>query len=152
MRRHITLAIALVVSLLACRDPNGAPDVASPYASEANSGLTAGGSNDASGIVGSVSGLTGVCPAVTFKLEGKTITTSAATRYDGGSCSDLKNGARIKVSGATQANGSVAAQAIGLAVPLTGRAQRAHHVDRGSEGHDQPGRRELPGRVVEARG
>ena len=117
MGRHTTLAMALVVSLLACRDPNNAPDAASPLTSEAISGLSAGGPAELIGIAGSVSGLAGVCPTVTFTLEGKTITTSTATRYDGGACSDLKNGARVKVSGATQANGSVAAQAIGLAVP-----------------------------------
>ena len=36
------------------------------------------------------------CPTVTVTVEVKAITTSAATRYEGGVCSDFKNGVRIE--------------------------------------------------------
>src|SRR5262245_46633202 len=120
MRRYRPLAVALAAFAFACREPNGASDPASPRAAEANSGLgtTSGSSATNAGVVGTVSGLTGVCPTVTFTLEGKTVTTTASTRYDGGACSDLKNGARVKVAGAASASGSIAAQGIGF-VPAT---------------------------------
>ena len=116
MRKHITLAVALIASLLACGAPNDASDPASPNNSVAGD---RGSSTASTSIGGAVSALTGSCPAVTFALEGKAIAASASTHYDGGACSDLKNGVRVKVAGATQANGSIAAQTIGFAAPVT---------------------------------
>ncbi len=120
MRKHASLALALVSALLACGAPN-ASNPASPNAADANSGLAGdrGSSAGATSIGGIVTGLAGSCPTVTFALEGKAIAAIAATHYDGGACSDVKNGVRVKVSGATQPNGSIAAQTIGLAAPVT---------------------------------
>lgn len=67
---------------------------------------------------GAISGLTGTCPAVTFKIGTKTVTTNAATVWATGKCADLKADSRVAVSGMVQADGSVLAAKIGLVVPV----------------------------------
>jgi hypothetical protein len=66
-------------------------------------------------IKGTVNELAGSCPTVSLKLEGKKITTAATTRYEGGACADLKNGALISVTGTVQSDGSVVALSVGIA-------------------------------------
>lgn len=60
-------------------------------------------------IEGSLGGLKGSCPSVSFSVNGFSIATSAATTFEGGACSALKSGTKVNVKGLRQADGSVAA-------------------------------------------
>jgi Domain of unknown function (DUF5666) len=60
-------------------------------------------------ITGTIHGLAAGCPTLTFTLEGKTIKTSAATSFVGGTCTALANDIRVTVVGTTQGDGSVLA-------------------------------------------
>jgi hypothetical protein len=68
---------------------------------------------------GHVSGLTGTCPALTFKISETSVATSASTTIDGG-CAQLVNGAEVLVNGVRQADGSVTASYVMVVV------QRVH--------------------------
>ena len=63
-------------------------------------------------IEGSVGGLKGTCPSVQFSVNGFSVTTSAATVFEGGACSSLKSGDKVTVKGLKQADGSVAATSV----------------------------------------
>ncbi len=56
---------------------------------------------------GSLSGLGGACPAITFSIGTVTFQTSASTRFDDVSCSSLKNGDKVEAKGTRRADGSV---------------------------------------------
>ena len=58
---------------------------------------------------GVVSDLTGRCPNLTFRLNGKTVKTNSATKFDEISCGALANGVRAEVKGITQSDGSILA-------------------------------------------
>jgi hypothetical protein len=60
-------------------------------------------------IEGSLGGLKGTCPAVTFSVNGFSIATSASTTFEGGTCAALKGGTKVNVKGLRQSDGSVAA-------------------------------------------
>jgi len=60
---------------------------------------------------GSIGGLGGACPAMTFSVSGSTVSTSASTRFDD-ACGSLKNGDRVEVRGVRQANNAVAASRV----------------------------------------
>ena len=47
---------------------------------------------------GTVSGLTGTCPALTFTLADRTVMTSRGTQFKDG-CSRIQNGSRVEVEG-----------------------------------------------------
>jgi hypothetical protein len=57
---------------------------------------------------GQVSGLTGTCPSLTFRISGTTVATIASTMIDGG-CAKVVNGAAVLVNGVRQSDGSVTA-------------------------------------------
>jgi hypothetical protein len=63
-------------------------------------------------IEGSVGGLKGACPTVQFSVNGFSVTTSAATVFEGGACSSLKSGDKVTVKGLKQADGSVSATSV----------------------------------------
>jgi hypothetical protein len=63
-------------------------------------------------IEGSVGGLKGSCPSVTFGVNGYSIATNGSTTFSGVSCSALKNGDKVTVNGITQSNGSVLATTV----------------------------------------
>lgn len=63
---------------------------------------------------GAVAGLQGACPAVTFTLGNITITTSAATRFRNGSCSQLAAGVQVTARGTAQPDGSIQAATVTL--------------------------------------
>ena len=68
--------------------------------------------NDASNrasAAGKVSGLTGTCPAVSFKVATTTVTTTSTTVFRDGSCAELANGVTARVRGTRQADGSIKA-------------------------------------------
>jgi hypothetical protein len=60
-------------------------------------------------IQGSVGGLKGSCPSVTFGVNGYSIATNGSTTFSGTTCSALKSGDKVTVDGTTQADGSVLA-------------------------------------------
>jgi hypothetical protein len=63
-------------------------------------------------IQGSVGGLKGTCPSVTFGVNGYSIATNGSTTFSGVSCSSLKSGDKVTVNGVTQADGSVLATTV----------------------------------------
>jgi len=67
-------------------------------------------------IEGSLGGLKGTCPAISFGVNGYSIFTTAADPVEyvpaGTACGDLKNGMKVEVEGVRQATGSVRATQI----------------------------------------
>lgn len=64
-------------------------------------------------VSGTVSGLTGACPTITFMVRDRTITTTGNTHFDNG-CDKIKNNVRVEVKGALAANGALMATNVGL--------------------------------------
>ena len=64
-------------------------------------------------VSGSVSGLAGTCPAITFVVRDRTIVTMATTRFDI-ACDKIKNTVRVEVNGALAPNGSLMATRVEL--------------------------------------
>jgi len=60
-------------------------------------------------LTGTMSGLTGACPALSFTVNGRSITTNASTQFDKTPCSGFKNGDRVEVKGNGPSNGAVVA-------------------------------------------
>jgi hypothetical protein len=60
-----------------------------------------GGGRHASG-EGTVASVRGACPTVSMLIRGYSVTTSAETIYVGGTCGDLRPGAKVEVSGDAQ--------------------------------------------------
>src|SRR6266581_9581096 len=52
------------------------------------------------------------CPTLQFIVEGVRVRTTAATRFDDGSCSNILKGVRVEAKGTRQADGSIAASRI----------------------------------------
>ena len=65
---------------------------------------------------GAVTALAGVCPAVTFTVNGTSVLTNASTQFDGAGCSTIRAGAKVEVKGTRQANGSVLALKVDVEV------------------------------------
>lgn len=63
---------------------------------------------------GVVSGLTGTCPAITFKINSMTIVTNAATKFEDGPCTAIANGKSVEVEGNLGSNGSIVAAKVEL--------------------------------------
>lgn len=61
---------------------------------------------------GTISGLTGTCPAITFTLAGKTFRTNSSTEFKGGACAAIANGNTVEAEGAVQTDGSVLAKKV----------------------------------------
>jgi len=66
-------------------------------------------------VEGLVSGLpSGTCPALTFTVGTRQVTTSASTTFKDVTCATLVNGMTVEVKGALQINGSIAAAKVEL--------------------------------------
>ena len=63
-------------------------------------------------VKGTVSGLTGACPNLTFGVKGTSVATDSSTWFKDGPCSAVQNGRRVEVKGTSQANGSVLAHTV----------------------------------------
>jgi hypothetical protein len=63
---------------------------------------------------GTVSGLTGTCPSITFTLNRATVKADASTRYEDGTCAQIRNNLRLEVHGRRLTDGSVQAIVIEL--------------------------------------
>lgn len=61
---------------------------------------------------GTMTGLTGGCPVVSFDLAGRNVRAAVTTVFSGGTCSDLRDGRTVEVKGPAQPDGSVAAATI----------------------------------------
>jgi hypothetical protein len=68
-------------------------------------------------VTGAVSGLTGSCPALTFTLSGTTVHTTDKTVFEGGTCADVKEGARAGAMGPKDATGAITAEHVKIAPP-----------------------------------
>jgi len=60
-------------------------------------------------IEGSMGGLKGTCPSLTFGVNGFSIATNGSTNFDGTACTAFKSGDKVNVKGIKQADGSVLA-------------------------------------------
>jgi hypothetical protein len=69
-------------------------------------------SSDPIEIDGEVASLLGICPLVTFSVDGRSITTNLTTDFRDGRCSDLSNGDDVTVRGRVQASGVLLADRI----------------------------------------
>ena len=56
--------------------------------------------------------LSGTCPALTIRVERYSVFTTPATRYDGVSCSGLRNGLRVEVEGMLMSDDTVRADTV----------------------------------------
>lgn len=65
-------------------------------------------------IEGTVSGLTGECPLLSFKVDGREVHTLLTTKFTGGSCSKLKNKQKVSVTGLLQLGNFVLASSVEL--------------------------------------
>jgi hypothetical protein len=63
---------------------------------------------------GTISGLTGACPAMTFMIGTTKVSTDSTTIFDGGTCQQLANGGKAEVKGAKQADGSIKAARVSV--------------------------------------
>lgn len=61
---------------------------------------------------GTVSGLSGTCPSITFTLNGATVKANSATRFEEGTCARVQNNRRVEVDGQRQTDGSIQATKI----------------------------------------
>ena len=69
-------------------------------------------SDGAMSIEGSVSTLSGSCPALRFRLASWTVVTNRATLFEHITCAAIKSGSRLEVQGRSQADGSLLATAV----------------------------------------
>ena len=58
---------------------------------------------------GTMSGLTGTCPALSFSVGSRKVATNASTSFDKTACSAFRSGDRVQVKGTARADGSVLA-------------------------------------------
>ena len=68
-----------------------------------------GADDNESEVRGTVSLLTGLCPGLTFTVAGTRVVTNAATRFEEGTCSALRNEMRVEVEGIRRNDGSLLA-------------------------------------------
>src|SRR5678816_3488143 len=65
-----------------------------------------GDNDNESEVRGTVSLLIGTCPGLTFTVAGTRVVTNAATRFEGGTCSTLRNEMFVEVEGIRRSDGS----------------------------------------------
>jgi hypothetical protein len=68
--------------------------------------------NDDNDLRGTISNLTGTCPAVSFFLGSTKVITTASTKFEDGGCSTLRNDLRVKVDGSRANDGSLVAMKV----------------------------------------
>lgn len=61
---------------------------------------------------GAVASLGGTCPAIALGVAGRSVRTSAATEFQGGSCGDVRTGLTVEITGQAASDGSVAASRV----------------------------------------
>lgn len=73
-----------------------------------------GGGGAAVELEGTVSGLGGGCPALSFQVKGTPVATNGSTKFEGGGCSVVQNGRKVEVKGTRQPTGVVLASTVEL--------------------------------------
>lgn len=63
-------------------------------------------------IKGTLTLLSGTCPAISFTVGSTKVTTSASTKFKDGGCAAIKNGKRVEVKGFRQTDGSLLATVV----------------------------------------
>jgi hypothetical protein len=66
-----------------------------------------GPGNQEQRVEGAVANLAGACPARSFSVAGRAVSTSATTRFDDTSCAALVTGMRVEVRGLLNGNGTL---------------------------------------------
>jgi len=61
---------------------------------------------------GTIAGLSGQCPSISFNVSGSPVTTGTATKFEDGACNTLKNGDEVEVEGVRQPNNVVMAERV----------------------------------------
>jgi Domain of unknown function (DUF5666) len=74
---------------------------------------------------GTVSGLHGSCPDITFAVSGRKVTADRNTEFKKADCDAVKNGVSVEVKGLTRTDGTVRASQIEI------------RIDKGNEGGDE---------------
>jgi hypothetical protein len=70
--------------------------------------------NDDNELEGSVSNVSGLCPALTFTVQATAVRTNRTTRFSGGPCSAIANGIRVEVEGTRESDGSIFATEVDI--------------------------------------
>jgi hypothetical protein len=70
--------------------------------------------HDEDEVEGTVSGLTGTCPNLTFTVGITRVTTNSTTEFKGAACSAIVNGATVEAEGTRLADGSIMATKVEL--------------------------------------
>jgi hypothetical protein len=65
-------------------------------------------------VEGEVSNLAGSCPALSFTVDGRRVSTDSSTRFRRGNCDDIENGEDVEVDGELRADGIVYATRVDL--------------------------------------
>jgi hypothetical protein len=65
-------------------------------------------------VEGTVSGLSGACPALTFTVKATKVTTTATTQFSDTTCSKVTNGVGVEVTGTRQTDGSIVARRVSI--------------------------------------
>lgn len=61
---------------------------------------------------GSIQSLSGICPTITFRVDGRSVFTTADTKFKDGSCRALRNGSEVEVRGTLLSDGTVRAERV----------------------------------------
>ncbi len=69
-------------------------------------------------VTGTVSAVTGACPAIAFTVEAKRVKTDGTTKYGGKACADVKVGVKVGAVGIAQADGSILAKEVRVIPPV----------------------------------
>src|SRR5215469_13019064 len=116
VRRIVLVSLAAIA--VSCSTDNSTGPTTADRATSANTPATA---NQAVArpvaLRGTLAGLTGACPTVTFMVDSTSVSTTASTTVTGGGCSDLASGVGVRVVGTPQSDGSVVATSIVLRQP-----------------------------------
>lgn len=114
--RSVTVTVSdgrVTVTQLSRTQPDPVPPPPAPPPSPPDPGPTPppapGTSID---LEGKVDSLGGVCPALSFVVESRTVITTAATEFKKVQCKDVKNGMRVKVSGTLMPDNTVVASRV----------------------------------------
>ena len=78
---------------------------------------------------GTVSGLQGTCPGLTFMAGTTKVTTDAFTKFSGATCAQLANGNSVHVEGTQQADGTLTAARVRLDTPEPGEDHERDHME-----------------------
>src|SRR5947199_97493 len=113
MRTFARLKVAFVAAagivVISCGQSHS-PVTPSPLVAPVTSPATEGEAEREGRVTRLVDGTS--CPTLRFIVDGVFVSTTAATRFDDGSCSDILAGVKIEAKGTRQLDGSIVASRI----------------------------------------